>query len=212
MVVSASAGDQEGKVDYILKAAQQRLGLYGYDKTTMQEIADDISMSKAALYYYFPDKESLFRAIIENEQNEYFHLLDQRMLEMTDADQMIEELVKLRQVLYRKFLNLGKFRLTENHKVKPLLRDLYNNMRQKETEILCSILEKGEDTGIFRFDSAPELANLFVDLLQGIRIVEMKRMSHFEMSVQESDNLAKSIRLATEIFIKGLKYNKLTQI
>jgi TetR/AcrR family transcriptional regulator len=203
--------EPEAKVDFILKAAQKRLGLYGYDKTTMQEIADDISMSKAAVYYYFPDKESLFKAVIENEQEEYFQLIDQRMAEISDADIMIGDLVEQRHMLFRKLLNLSKFRLSDNHKVKPLLIGLYNKLREKETDILASILSKGKESGIFYYEDATEMATLFSDILQGLRIMEMKRVQSFEMTAEENNRMQKMLREATTLFINGLKYNKLQQ-
>jgi AcrR family transcriptional regulator len=203
--------EPERKVDFILKAAQKRLGLYGFEKTTMQEIAADISMSKASLYYYYPDKESLFKAVIENEQKEFLLQLERSIEELNDADAMIVEIVELRHSLFRKFLNLSKFRLSDNLKVKPLLHDLYNRIREIETEILTNVFNKGKESGIFQFRDASELALLFSDLLQGIRIMEMKRMSGLEMTTEENDHLIKMLREATSLFINGLKYNKIVQ-
>jgi AcrR family transcriptional regulator len=207
METPKSIVEPDSKIEYILKAAQNRLGLYGYEKTTMQEIASDIAMSKASLYYYFPDKESLFRAVIENEQNEYFQLLEQRIAGLSNADRMVMELVELRQMLFRKFLNLGKFRLADNHKMKPLLKDLYNKMREKEIEVLTTIFDIGKSAGIFYYEDSAEVAHLFSDMLQGIRIMEMKKMSSLEMTLVENDHLIKSINLATTLFINGLKFN-----
>ncbi len=211
METVANTGEPERKVDFILKAAQKRLGLYGYEKTTMQEIASDISMSKASLYYYFPDKESLFKAVIENEQKEFSLELEHRIAGMTEADKMIMELVEIRHTLFRKFLNLSKFRLSDDHKVKPLLNELYNRMREIESEILTTVFDKGKESGIFQFEDAAELAHLFSDLLQGIRMIEMKRMSRLEMTSEENDNLIKKLRVTTTLFINGLKYNRILQ-
>ena len=202
-------GIQAGKIEVILKAAQKRLGLYGYEKTTMQEIAADISMSKSSLYYYFPDKESIFKAVIEHEQQEFSDLIERRIAEVTQADQMIMELVELRHTLFRKFLNLSKFRLADHYKMNPLFQDLYSRMREIETQILTTLFIKGQESGIFRFENASELARLFSDLLQGIRIMEMRRMSRLEMSAEEDDRLIKMLRAATTLFINGLKYNKI---
>jgi AcrR family transcriptional regulator len=60
------------KVQMIIEASQRRFGLYGIEKTSMREIADDLKLSKASLYYYFPDKESLYKAVVEKE---YFRSL-----------------------------------------------------------------------------------------------------------------------------------------
>jgi AcrR family transcriptional regulator len=204
-----TTSEPERKVDFILQAAQKRLGLYGYEKTTMQEIAADIGMSKASLYYYYPDKDYLFKAVIENEQKEFFIQIEKRIAELTDADSMIIELVEIRHTLFRKFLNLSKFRLTDDHKVKPIFTDLYNRIREFETDILTTIFNKGKASGILQFDDAKELALLFSDLLQGLRMMEMKRMSRLEITEAENDHLIKVLRDATTLFINGLKYNKI---
>jgi AcrR family transcriptional regulator len=210
MEVFEFESDPQKKVDFILKAAQKRLGLYGYEKTTMQEIAGDISMSKASLYYYYPDKDSLFKAVIENEQKEFLTELEKRISLLSDADKMIIELVEVRHTLFRKFLNLSKFRLSDNHKVKPMFHDLYNRIRAIEIEILIKVFTKGKESGIFDFDDAAEMAQLFSDLLQGIRIIEIRRMNRLEMTEEENDHLVKMLREATLLFINGLKYNKLS--
>jgi len=55
-----SAPVQNGDTrEQILDAAQARLLQYGYHKTTMAEIADDVGMSAANLYRYFRSKEDI---------------------------------------------------------------------------------------------------------------------------------------------------------
>lgn len=55
-----SAPVQDGDTrQQILDAAQTRLVQYGYHKTTMAEIADDVGMSAANLYRYFKSKEDI---------------------------------------------------------------------------------------------------------------------------------------------------------
>ena len=43
----------------IIDAARERFQVYGYGKTTMAEIAQDLSMSAANLYRYFTNKEDI---------------------------------------------------------------------------------------------------------------------------------------------------------
>src|SRR5947208_16334089 len=56
---------QDKKRDAIIEAAKKRFSHFGVDKTTMNEIADDLSISKASLYYYFPDKLNLYGAVLQ---------------------------------------------------------------------------------------------------------------------------------------------------
>jgi AcrR family transcriptional regulator len=56
---------QDKKKTLIIEAAQKRFSHFGVGKTTMNEIADDLSISKASLYYYFPDKLNLYAAVLQ---------------------------------------------------------------------------------------------------------------------------------------------------
>src|ERR1700735_1411810 len=66
---------QDIKKEKILEAAYQRFLHYGYSKTTMNEIAGDLSMSKALLYYYFPDKSQLYVDVMRRVAADYTKML-----------------------------------------------------------------------------------------------------------------------------------------
>ena len=61
---SAEPAKEQEKEAAILKSAQKRFMTYGYSKVTMDEIAEDIGMAKASLYYYFQTKDDIFRGVI----------------------------------------------------------------------------------------------------------------------------------------------------
>ena len=65
----------------ILDAARKRFAYYGFSKVTMDEIAADIGMGKASLYYYFPTKESLFEEVVKQEKNQFFNDIHSMMRE-----------------------------------------------------------------------------------------------------------------------------------
>lgn len=49
----------------ILEAAQKVFGRFGYVGGSLQQIADQVGVSRAALVRYFPDKESLLTALLQ---------------------------------------------------------------------------------------------------------------------------------------------------
>ena len=73
--MSAGIDQQDIKREKILEAAYQQFLHYGYSKTTMNEIAGALSMSKALLYYYFPDKSQLYIAVTRKLANDYLKTL-----------------------------------------------------------------------------------------------------------------------------------------
>jgi AcrR family transcriptional regulator len=55
----------------ILEAAKALFVRYGYDKTTMNEIADKAEISKSTLYLRWKKKEDLFEALVLRESRDY---------------------------------------------------------------------------------------------------------------------------------------------
>lgn len=56
----------------VLDAALQLFASQGYRATTMREIAEQAGVSTGNVYHHFPDKERIFRALID----EYFAIAD----------------------------------------------------------------------------------------------------------------------------------------
>src|ERR1700712_3084786 len=74
--MNVASEQQDIKRERILEASYQRFLHYGYAKTTMNEIAGDLSMSKALLYYYFPDKSQLYIAVMRKLANDHLKVLE----------------------------------------------------------------------------------------------------------------------------------------
>lgn len=63
--------------DQILKIAGELLSKRGYWGVSMQDIADVLGITKAALYYHFPSKQALTRALLEQTYEEFFSTLEE---------------------------------------------------------------------------------------------------------------------------------------
>ncbi len=61
----------------IVKCAMSVFSQKGYAAATMDEIAEAVGVSKPAIYFYFPSKEKLFAAVLENPAG--FTMLDSSM-------------------------------------------------------------------------------------------------------------------------------------
>ena len=189
----------------IIEASQKRFGVYGVEKTSMQEIADDIKLSKASIYYYFPDKESLYKAVVEKEQVEFISKISRRILKIQEPEQLLREYANARLSYFRTLLNLSRLRLEAYSDLKPVFRETMRDFKEREKEIIMNIFEKGIMMGRFSIKNPEETASLFLDLLKGLRIsvVNDKKMMIIEQ--EEYNQLLKNTIAFTDIFINGLK-------
>jgi AcrR family transcriptional regulator len=206
MVNITHSGENLLKINLILKAAQKRFGLYGLEKTTMKEIAADVGISKAALYYYFPDKEHIFKMVVEDEQEMFFDLIRKKMLEMTDPADMLREFVSIRLNYFKRFFNLSRLRLEEFRHMKPILEDTLIKLRNRENEVVELILQKGVDSRVFHLENPTETAILFLETQRAIRGLVFHNKALMYIEQEEFDILFHKIEAITEIFIRGLRY------
>lgn len=72
----------EEREQRILDAARSLLLYFGYDKTTVSDIAREAGISKGAIYLHFDSKDALFEALLIRELAVY----SQRWLERIEAD------------------------------------------------------------------------------------------------------------------------------
>jgi AcrR family transcriptional regulator len=199
--------DKNEKVQLIIKASQMRFGLYGLEKTSMREIANDLKLSKASLYYYFPDKESLYKAVVEKEQGEFLSRISERISSFNEPEQLLLEYTEARLSYFRTLLNLSRLRLEAFSDLKPAFRQTIQAFKEKEKEIIKMIIEKGVRSGIFFIENTDQTADLFLDLLRALRVNLVNEKKTLVIDKEEFDLLReKTISLAI-IFIKGLKFN-----
>ena len=196
--------DKSNKEQIIIETAQKRFGLFGIEKTSMQEIADDLKLSKASLYYYFPDKERLYKAVIEKEQNEFIKKITEKVLSINEPDMLLREYVNARLSYFHSLLNLSRLRLEAYSDLKPVFRETMILFKEKEKEIIIKIFNDGIRKGIFFIEETDKTASLFLDLLKGLRVSVVNDKKTLFIEQEEYDKLLYNTIAFTDIFIKGL--------
>jgi len=205
MNISTQGSEKIDKVQIIIEASQKRFGLFGVEKTSMREIADDLKLSKASLYYYFPDKESLYKAVVEKEQKEFIDKITERILSIEEPEQLLREYSISRLSYFRTLLNLSRLRLEAYSDLKPVFRETIQIFKEKEKEIIKKIFNKGIKNGIFYINDSDQTASLFLDLLKGLRVTVVNEKETMVIEQDEYDLLLEKTIAFTNLFIKGLK-------
>ena len=201
-----SISEKTDRVQMIIEASQKRFGLFGVEKTSMREIADDLKLSKASLYYYFPDKESLYKAVVEKEQAEFISNISERISSLNEPEQLLLEYVNSRLMYFRSLLNLSRLRLEAFSGLKPVFLESIKMFKEREKDIIKRILEKGIHNRIFFISDTDETASLFLDLLRGLRVTVVNEKKTLVIEQEEFDLLLEKTIAFTKIFIKGLKF------
>lgn len=206
-MVEKESDRSQVKLEQILTAAQKRFGHYGLSKTAMIDIANDIGMSKASLYYYFKDKESIFTAVIEKEQIHFVQEMKKIIQSSGKAEWMLKEYVNLRIGVLEKMLALGKFSYGSFLEIKPQIGCVLQEFKKEEINMIADILTSGIQRKEFMIDDVNKHAEFFIDTLLSIRkaiISEHKDGDTIEFSPMKYQKLKDQSNMFAAIFIKGI--------
>ena len=204
--VKTEEKQKEDKVEIITTAAQKRFGIYGVEKTSMQEIANDLRISKASLYYYFPDKESLYKSVLAREHKEFLRILHEEISNIPDPVESLKKYSLARIYYFRKLMNLSRLRLASYDQVKPVIADLLKTFREEEKKTVMQILEKGNNASLFKIDDAYKTATLFLDILRGQSNLLLSGKDLLVIDEAEFIVLYNKVKDIVDIFIKGLMH------
>ncbi len=196
--------NEDGKVEIIVNAAQKRFAHFGLCKTTMNEIASDVGMGKASLYYYFPDKETLFEAVITKEQNVFFDEMDKVIHSGMDATTQLKKYVKLRSLFFRQLLNLSKLRSDFFYNSKPVYNKAFERFNKIELEMVSTIIQSGITSKEFKRINKNEYAEFLVHLLLGVRLVKLKYKDINEFDMNDYEDLDKKSCRVAGMFLKEI--------
>jgi TetR/AcrR family transcriptional regulator len=192
------------KENTIINAARERFAHYGFSKVTMEEIASDVELGKASLYYYFPTKEDLFKEVIALEQKELvqnIHLLIEKSI---PASQKLREYVKLRMKFFQDVINLGTLSLHSYTDSKSIYQEIFLAFEKVELSLIKKIIAEGKQLKEFGIKTKNETVIVFLHILQGLRCRILRRNNSRILTKEIHNNLLKEMLVATEIFINSI--------
>jgi TetR/AcrR family transcriptional regulator len=160
------------------------------------------------LYYYFPDKESLYKSVVTKEYDEFLEKINERVLKSADPEYLLMEYAIARISYFRKLVNISRLRLESFSTLKPVFRETMNNFREKEKEIVAEILQKGVSGGVFEQIDTEKNALLFLDLLKCLRVSSINEKKSLFIEEEEYADLCEKTNAFTELFIKGIRIKK----
>jgi TetR/AcrR family transcriptional regulator len=197
--------NQDKKRLLIIDAALKRFAHYGLAKTTMTEIAKDISFSKALLYYYFPDKLSLYVSVIENMMHTLSRDLIKSVEKTSTATEGILMLLQKRQAFIQKYYKLIEYTQMIGPELPEALYEKFTRARAFELKIITELLSKGNLSGELSVDDITFTTEIFVEAVSGIHFNILTRAKNLFPGKEEFKLIFLKEKRFAEIFLAGLK-------
>ncbi|ERJ59836.1 TetR/AcrR family transcriptional regulator [Sphingobacterium paucimobilis] len=155
----------------IVEVALRRFCHYGFNKTTMNEIAEDMKITKANLYYYYQDKSALIRDVISTVADELFGKEEAIVASYTkDLMATLYEILELRASYLSKYYMLH---IDENLEwIKGVdMASVIEELYQRDVAATKELFSKSVNFGDVRIKDVEEASIAFVEIMKSLGIM-----------------------------------------
>ncbi len=154
----------------IVDAACDLFGKFGYKKTTMDDVALASRKGKTAIYYYYKNKDEIFRAVIEREAKQLADVIEKAVSIHSNPVEKLKAYVIARMQALQNvatFYDAMKNELLDHLSFMDQTREAYE---KSELETVRKILLEGNKNGQFKIKRPEATAITIVTLLKGLEI------------------------------------------
>jgi AcrR family transcriptional regulator len=201
--------EKERRRQQIMVAAKRVFSEKGFNKATMEDIAQEAELSPGTLYLYFKNKEELYASlslrILQYLLIRVEHVNDEK------ASGPMEKLDALTEAMYDVYefdplIIINMFHLQSSETLKNLSPELMSEIKElsrKSLSAISKIFQEGVEQGLFVDHHPVALSDTFWALFSGIVLwLTSKKIIN-----EEKDYLKQTLDIAFEIFRRGLVKN-----
>ncbi|MCA5006360.1 TetR/AcrR family transcriptional regulator [Sphingobacterium bovistauri] len=159
----------------IIEIAIRRFSHYGFAKTTMNEIADDLKITKANLYYYYPEKIGLIKDVIAYISQDLI-VDEERLVSGYNGDFLgtMFALLSFRADHMRKYYMLyinENLDWIKDHQ----FTEFIDEIECKDLSVLQTLLHKAVDEGTLKLSNIEESTYVLRNIIKGLGLIHTIR-------------------------------------
>ena len=184
--------------DKIIEQIEDKLFKEGFYKTTMDEVASELGMSKKTIYKFFPSKDDLVMAIAKH----FMNVMKSKIVPALNTDKnAIEKLAELINILAAASDKISTKRMEEMKRHFPEIWNEIDRFRTKMMfENITKIINQGKDEGLF--------IDYPTSIIMTILVVSVRSIVNPDFILNNSFSIIEGSRFTFKIIIGGIVTEK----
>ncbi|HMU43519.1 MAG TPA: TetR/AcrR family transcriptional regulator [Ignavibacteriaceae bacterium] len=182
----------------IIEQVEDKLFKEGFYKTTMDNVASELGMSKKTIYKFFPSKDDLVMAIAKH----FMNGMKNKIVPALSSDKnAIEKLAELIGILAKASEKISPQRMDEIRKYFP---NLWNEIDKFRTQMMFGNITKVIDQG--------KAEGLFIDyptsIIMNVLVASVRNIVNPDFILNNNFSIIEAARYAFKIIIGGIVTDK----
>ncbi len=188
----------------VLTVAERLFARKGFFKTGMAEIAHESEFAVGSLYQFFPSKEAIYVALMEEKFEEYMALVRNEVAAAEAVLDKVDALISTKAAFFEKHRNFFRIYVTEwsagECSVKGVLGEKIASLREDYLSLISTIMEAGIRRRLFRKGDAREMARLVDGMMNAI--------IHEWMAGAGDESLTAKADMIRDVFLHGVSQHR----
>jgi len=199
--------ERERRRQQIIVAAKRVFSDKGFNKATMEDIANEAELSPGTLYLYFKNKDELYASLsLRILHYLYIRLEHLNSDENLNSDQRIHALKEAMYDVYEfdPLILINMFHLQSSETLKNLTPELLSEIKalsRNSLSEMAKLFEDGVNNGVYIQRHPIAFADIVWALFSGVVLWETSK----RVINEDKDYLKDTLETAFEIFIRGIQ-------
>ena len=131
--------------DQIADAFQRHFHQFGFKKTSVDEVAQELQISKKTIYQHFSSKEEIFQYVIQRNSEALLEEILAKIPQDVDEGKKLELLIRMIHRLAREFQQANL-----SHELSPSREIAEIAYRQSYSKLIAELITAGVENGAFQ--------------------------------------------------------------
>jgi TetR/AcrR family transcriptional regulator, transcriptional repressor for nem operon len=173
MVMARTINEIENalKRNQILDATQRLIYTKGYEQMAIQDILDELQISKGAFYHYFNSKLALLEALIERIQQETQQLLnpiveDSHLPALEKLQRYFDAAVQWKTARKAFLIELLRIWYTDHNAI--VRQKMWTTLSKQAMPLLTSIFQQGIQEGVLNIPFPEQVGPIVLSMIQSL--------------------------------------------
>ena len=180
----------------IMEISRELYSRYSFRKTTMNDIARELGMTKSSIYYHFGNKEEIFNQLISSDIEKWKKELSDFVGRQDSVQEKLAAYITRKMEIVCSISDFYRSPIEEYHENFSLIEKLRAETDKEEIGIIKEILVEGNRQGVFSVQDIDMTALNMLNILKGLE--------HYYIGRKKGRNLKKTMENMVSLFLNGL--------
>ena len=195
--MNIQSGNNEDVKSRLLEEARAIFARYGYNKTTVDDIAKAVGKGKSTFYYYFSSKEEVFKTVIEKEANLFRAKLIESISIKASPIEKIKNYILERLQSFKQLVNFYSAIRNDGMEAISFIDEIREKYEQEQVNIIKMVLMESTNNKQLDIDDIELVSDAMAVILKGLEY-------HMMFNPNGGKNIKSKIDKVLDLVFKGI--------